>query len=127
MIAKLFRIVGISLMLLLSSTALAQVAKIGGTWKAVVLKKKKERVPLTKDGSSLVIVINQQAKTWEATAKTGAKEQKTSGTFQQEGDHVVFSQSNGQKHTLKLFVNGDELILIPKDEPDTRLIAQRVR
>lgn len=127
MIAKLFRIVGITLMLLLPSTALAQVAKFGGTWKAVVLKKKKERVPLSKDGSSLLIVINQQAKTWEATAKTGAKEQKTSGTFEQQGEHVVFSQSNGQKHTLKLFVNGDELILIPKDEPDTRLVAQRVR
>ena len=71
MIAKLSRIAVMALILLVPSTGLSQVGKFGGTWRAVVLRKKKERVPLTKDGATLLIVIHQQAKTWEASAKSG--------------------------------------------------------
>jgi hypothetical protein len=125
--AKVFRIVAITLVLLLPSAALAQVPKIGGTWRAVVLKKKGEKVPLTKDGSSLLITINQKAKTWEATTKTGDKKQTTSGTFEFEADHAVFLESGGSKHLLNLYLDGDQLVFSPKADPDIRLVAMRVR
>src|SRR5690606_22283766 len=109
-IGHAIRIAAIALVLLLPALALGQSAGIGGTWKAVVLKKKDDKVPLTKDGYSLLIAIDDAAKTWEATARTKGGERKTAGTFRVDAQHLVFVEKNGATHALKAHVAGNQLI-----------------
>jgi hypothetical protein len=123
----LFRIAAVALLLLVPALALGQGKGLTGTWKAVVLKKKDEKVSLTKDGFSLLIAIDDQAKTWQATAKTASGEQKSEGTYTVDDQHVVFAEKNGRQHALRAHVEGNQLILSPKDDPDTRLVALRVQ
>lgn len=126
MIRKLFGVAVVALVLVVPAFALAQAKGLGGTWKAVALKKKDERISLTRDGFSLVIAIDDQAKTWQATAKTGNDERRSEGTFAVDDAHLVFTEKGGRTHALRAHVENGQLILSPKGDPDTRLVALRV-
>lgn len=109
-----------------------------GTWRVAVMKKGTEKTSLSKKDYLLVLVFDHQAKTWSATVrsekgeddegKAGKSEpRKRAGTYQTKGDKVVLTDdATDESHELKVFVQGRQMVLIPTQEPDLRLIALKV-
>ncbi|MCA9625389.1 MAG: hypothetical protein KC731_40480 [Myxococcales bacterium] len=95
-----------------------------GTWRVAVLKKGKDKQPLASKGFTLVLEFDHQAKTWAASTK-GDHAEERKGTYTTNGEEVVL-ESGGTKYRLRVVVQGNQMILSPMDDPETRLVALKV-
>lgn len=123
----------LGLLTLLPSLALANPA-MDGTWRVAVMKKGTEKTSLAKEDYTLVLTFDDKDKTWSARAiapnkkkasESDAPERKREGTYRVEGEKVIL-ESGSEKHELRVLVKGNQMVLSPVDEPNTRLVALKV-
>jgi hypothetical protein len=102
----------------------AHAAGLDGMWRATVLKTGDQRVQLA--DYALVLSFDDKAKTWSAKTKTGDVEKTTEGTYEVDGSDVTL-KSGGKPHPMRVIIQGNTLIISPKDDPNLRFVALRVK
>ena len=117
----MLRLAAFLITLMFASSAFG--AGLTGTWRATVLKRGNERDKLS--DYALTLVFNEKDKTWKATTEKPSST--VEGTYEQTNDGYLNLKSGDSAHMLRVIVNGNTLVIVPKEKPELRFVALRVK